>query len=203
VKSFADLTFKDRCGASAVALVEQRAHRRAIDLEKFCIAAEICGWGRYAARGDGGKLRFMNDNLSIAEIALGTEMDAVFDLMVVLRPHLRAESFATQVRAQEAQGYRLAGGHVAGRLVVLAGYRLTENLVRGRHLFVDDLVTAPSEQGKGYGEAMLRYLAGRAKEAEMTRVWLDSRDTARTFYEQVGFTVHTSLPCYIDVATLT
>jgi hypothetical protein len=49
---------------------------------------------------------------------------------------------------------------------------------------------------------MIRHLARLAKEAEISRIWLDSRDTARTFYEQVGFSVHTSMPCWIEVETL-
>jgi len=64
---------------------------------------------------------------------------------------------------------------------------------------VDDLVTAADEQGKGYGAAMLEHLKAVARSRGMSRLWLDSRDTARTFYERVGFTVHTSLPCWIDV----
>jgi GNAT superfamily N-acetyltransferase len=69
-------------------------------------------------------------------------------------------------------------------------------------LFVDDLVTAPSEQGRGYGKAMLRFVAQLAREKELPRVHLDSRDTARSFYEQLGFTMYTSVPCSIEVARL-
>ena len=35
------------------------------------------------------------------------------------------------------------------------------------------------------------------------RVYLDSRLTARSYYEQVGFTMLTSIPCWIDVDKLT
>ena len=107
-----------------------------------------------------------------------------------------------QVRAQQADGYRLIGGFADGRLVALAGFRFGLTLSRGAHLFVDDLVTAPAEQGKGFGTAMLQHLAGLARKKDVTQVWLDSRDTARTFYEKVGFKVHTSMPCCIDAERL-
>jgi GNAT superfamily N-acetyltransferase len=122
--------------------------------------------------------------------------------MSELRPRVRAADFVPQVRAQQREGYRLLGGSVGGRWVTLAGYRRATTLVRGRHLFVDDLVTAAGEQGKGYGTAMLARLCAIARAEGIERVYLDSRDTARTFYEQAGFTMHTSIPCFIEAGRL-
>jgi GNAT superfamily N-acetyltransferase len=142
--------------------------------------------------------------LTPVELEFDEQIAAAFDLMAVLRPHLRRESFIGQVRGQRAEsGYRLAGGFTPDdRLVVLAGYKRATTLARGPHLFVDDLVTAPAEQRKGYGRALLAYLAARAKEMNLERIWLDSRAAARTFYEQAGFTMHTSIPCFIDADAL-
>jgi GNAT superfamily N-acetyltransferase len=145
----------------------------------------------------------MTTELEIAELETDEAIAAVFPLMSELRPRVRREDFVPQVRTQQREGYRLLSGSVGGRAVTLAGYRWATTLVRGRHLFVDDLVTAAGEQGKGYGKAMLRHLAGIARAAGYDKVYLDSRDTARTFYERVGFTMHTSIPCSIDVARLT
>lgn len=144
----------------------------------------------------------MLTELEIAELTRDDELAAAYPLMAELRPRVKAEDFIPQVRAQQREGFRLLAGSVGGRPVTLAGYRITITLVRGRHLFVDDLVTAASAQGKGYGTAMLRRLAEIARAEGIDRVYLDSRDTARTFYEQVGFTMNTSIPCYIDVAAL-
>jgi GNAT superfamily N-acetyltransferase len=144
----------------------------------------------------------MLTELEIAELDRDDALAAAFPLMAELRPRVRTEDFIPQVRAQQREGYRLLGGSVGGRYVTLAGYRMATTLVRGRHLFVDDLVTAATEQGKGYGTAMLRRLAEIAGAEGVERVCLDSRDTARTFYEHVGFTMHTSIPCYIDAAAL-
>ncbi len=137
--------------------------------------------------------------LQISELTTPDAIAAAYDVMSTLRPHVARDAFVNQIIAQQREGYRLIGGAVAGRLVTLAGFHFALTLARGPHLFVDDLVTAPAEQGKGYGAAMLEHLKCLAAEQGMPRVWLDSRDTARTFYEQVGFSVHTSLPCWIDV----
>jgi GNAT superfamily N-acetyltransferase len=141
--------------------------------------------------------------LKIVELQTDGQIAAAYPLMSVLRPRVGADAFVHQVRAQQREGYRLLGGAVNDEWVVLAGYRLATTLSRGPHLFVDDLVTAPQHQGKGYATALLRHLAALARDQGLEKVWLDSRDTARTFYEQVGFTMHTATPCWIDVARLT
>jgi GNAT superfamily N-acetyltransferase len=144
----------------------------------------------------------MANPLQIVELETDGQIAAAYSLMSVLRPRIPAHAFLPQVRAQQREGYRLVGGSVDGQWVVLAGYRLSTTLSRGPHLFVDDLVTAPDHQGKGYATALLRHLAGLAKTRGLDKVWLDSRDTARAFYEQVGFMMHTSIPCSIDVTRL-
>jgi GNAT superfamily N-acetyltransferase len=144
----------------------------------------------------------MASGLNITELTETPEIAHAYQLMALLRPHLIEDRFVDQIRAQQQDGYRLIGGFVAGHLVALAGYRLARTLSRGPHLFVDDLVTAPADQGKGYGQAMLRHLANIAKNENLPRIWLDSRDTAKTFYQQTGFTLHTSIPCWIETEKL-
>jgi GNAT superfamily N-acetyltransferase len=144
----------------------------------------------------------MLTELEIVELERDEELAAVYPLMAELRPTLRGEAFTAQVREQQREGYRVLAGSVGGRPVSLAGYRLSTTLARGRHLFVDDLVTAATEQGKGYGTAMLRHLCAVARAEGIEKVYLDSRDTARTFYEQVGFTMFTSIPCCIEATAL-
>ena len=126
-------------------------------------------------------------------------IEGAYPLMAQLRPHLIEAEFVAVIRKQAADGYRLFGGFDAGRrLVALAGLRVSHTLSRGPHLFVDDLVTDESQRGRGYGKAMIRWLRAYASEQGLPAVHLDSRDTARGFYERVGFTFHTSIPCRID-----
>ena len=141
----------------------------------------------------------MGNGLTILRLVSDEAIAEAFAVMVELRPHLQRETFVEQVRAQERGGYRLLAGHEGDRIVVVAGFRIATTLARGRHLFVDDLVTAANRQGMGYGQTMLKYLARLARQEQIGRIWLDSRDSAKTFYEKVGFAMHTSLPCWIDV----
>lgn len=146
----------------------------------------------------------MPAELHVVELATDEQIDAAFDLMAVLRPSLRRNEFLRQVRTQEqSSGFRLAGGFdPGGRVVVLAGYKPASTLSRGPHLFVDDLITAPDLQGRGYGRAMLAYLANRARELGVTTICLESRNTAAGFYEKVGFTMSKGIPCSIEVERL-
>ena len=140
--------------------------------------------------------------INVRELTTAEDIAAAFAALAELRPHLRPETFVEVVRRQQRDGYRLFGGVAGGAIVVAAGVRDAHTLSRGPHLFVDDLVTLRSEQDKGYGTAMLRWLAGHAAERGFTRLYLDSRDTALGFYQQLGFTPLTAVPCWIDVQRL-
>jgi hypothetical protein len=46
---------------------------------------------------------------------------------------------------------------------------------------------------------MMRWLAARAAAEGLLRIDLDSRITARGFYERLGFTFHMSMPCWLEI----
>ena len=141
-------------------------------------------------------------SLSCRVLRTDDEITGAFPLMAVLRDRIRPDTFLADVRRQELQGYELIGAFADGRLVALAGVRRSHTLARGEHLFVDDLVTAPDDQRRGHGTALLRWLAARAHAEGVRRVYLDSRDTAKGFYERLGLSFLTSIPCWIDARQL-
>ena len=141
--------------------------------------------------------------MSITELTTDADLTRAFPVMAHLRDRTRPETFVTEIRRQQAEGYHLlARLDDTGRIVALAGYRESHTLFRGPHLFVDDLVTAPESRGQGHATALLRHIAQHARTRGIARVYLDSRNTAQGFYRQLGFTFHTSVPCYIDAAAL-
>ncbi len=140
--------------------------------------------------------------ITFRELRADEEIERAFPLMALLREHLLEETFLADVRQQQLQGYELLGAYDSGRLVALAGVRRTRTLSRGEHLFVDDLVTGPDVQRRGYGRQLMAWLARRCQAEGISRIHLDARVTASGFYEKLGFTFHTSVPCWIDTATL-
>ena len=141
-------------------------------------------------------------DMTIRLLESDADILAAFRLMSVLRERVSPDTFLAEVRRQQRDGYQLIGGFLDGTLVALAGSRPAHTLSRGEHVFVDDLVTDPDRRGEGHGTAMLAWIASRAKAAGIRRIYLDSRATASGFYEQVGFTMMTSIPCWIDVERL-
>lgn len=139
---------------------------------------------------------------TFAELRSDAAIAAAFPLMAALRDRIRAPTFVAEVRRQQCQGYELIGAFADGRLVALAGVRRTHTLARGEHLFVDNLVTDEGARGRGHGGALLRWVASRAAAEGIDRLYLDSRITARGFYEQAGFTFHSSIPCWVEIPKL-
>ena len=70
------------------------------------------------------------------------EVLALYPLMVQLRPQLAtAEESVQRWQRQMEQHYRLLALYRNGQPRALAGYRITENLVHDRFLYLDDLIT--------------------------------------------------------------
>jgi GNAT superfamily N-acetyltransferase len=110
-----------------------------------------------------------------------------------LRPHLGDDAAClAQIRRQREQGYRLLALWRDGSVIACAGYRLGENLIRGRFLYVDDLVTRGDERSHGHGERLLLALADMARQWDCRALTLDTGlDNARgqRFYLRQGLDI--------------
>jgi GNAT superfamily N-acetyltransferase len=117
--------------------------------------------------------------------------------LLVLRPHRGpADALVAGADAQRASGYRLAGSFEDGEedAAAVAGFRVTENLAWGRHLYVDDLVTRPDRRGRGHGGALMAWLAAEARRAGCGELHLDSgvgpdREDAHRLYFNSGLRI--------------
>src|SRR3954453_5892527 len=115
-----------------------------------------------------------------------------------LRPHhAPAGALVARADAQRAAGYRLVGAFDDGEddAAAVGGFRLTENLAWGRHLYVDDLVTRRDRRGRGHGAALMRWLAAEARRAGCAELPLDSgvgadRQDAHRLYFNCGMRIN-------------
>ena len=119
---------------------------------------------------------------------------ACLPLMRQLRPELTdAGDFLCRVQRQRvAQSYRLVYIARDGAPRALAGYRVTENLSAGPHLYVDDLVTDPEYRRRGFGRAMMRWLTEEARRLGLATMHLDSgvqRHVAHRLYISHGMDI--------------
>jgi GNAT superfamily N-acetyltransferase len=103
------------------------------------------------------------------------DIASCFVVLQQLRPHLAgAADLLARVRRQEAEGYQLLIASHGECIVGAAGYRIQENLIRGRFAYVDDLVVLKGKQRHGIGARLLDEVALRAKEAGCGWIVLDT-----------------------------
>ena len=135
----------------------------------------------------------MAEDLRMAVAESDAEILACFAVMRQLRPHLAdAPSFLAQVRRQAQQGYRLTAIWRGDQAVACAGWRLTENTVRGRFVYVDDLVTDEGARSTGLGDRLFDALVAEARALGCRAFVLDSGVTngaAHRFYFRKRMTV--------------
>lgn len=120
------------------------------------------------------------------------EIEACYEVMRQLRPHLSKDGFVEQVLRQRAVGYHLATLTSDGQVVVVAGFRISECLSWGRFLYVDDLVTDEGVRHSGFGRLMFQWLLEFARKNNCKVLHLDSgvqRYDAHRFYLRNGMKI--------------
>jgi GNAT superfamily N-acetyltransferase len=137
-------------------------------------------------------------NIKIAES--DTELARLSDVLLELRTAFTKDSLIAQIKAQQQTGYRVAYLESAGEVLCVAGFVVGTKLAWGKHLYVDDLVTAERHRSTGAGREMLDWLKEHARNLGCRQLELDSgvqRFGAHRFYLREGFHIsshHFSIP---------
>jgi GNAT superfamily N-acetyltransferase len=129
-------------------------------------------------------------NFAIKQAESDEAVRRCFPVMQALRPHLQDPgTFLARVRRQQAQsGWALIYVEDAGAPVACAGFRIGEWLSWGKALYVDDLICLESHRGKGFAEALMRWMEIHAREQGCQEFHLDSgtfRLPAHRFYHRL------------------
>lgn len=122
-------------------------------------------------------------------------LKAAFPVMRELRKHLDLDAFLAAVAVMRKEGYEIATLWDGDQVRAVAGYRLMTNLVCGRTMYVDDLVTSEGLRDKGYGKLLFAWLYREAKRLQCEMLHLDSgvhRHAAHGFYlgQRMAITSH-------------
>lgn len=128
----------------------------------------------------------------VKEMISDSEVLSTFLVMSQLRTHLNEEKYLERIKGMREHGYRLAAVVENGEIRCVAGFRIQDYLFRGKHLYVDDLVTDENARSKGHGKLMLDWLADEARENGCERFHLDSgvqRQEAHRFYFREGMSI--------------
>jgi GNAT superfamily N-acetyltransferase len=129
----------------------------------------------------------------IRDAVTDADIARCWPVLAQLRPHVAEDGFLARVRAMERGGFHLSFLEADGVVRAVAGWRLDDKLVRGRHVYVDDLVTDEATRSAGHGAALLAWLEDRARAAGCAAIELDSgmqRQRAHRFYFREGYFAH-------------
>ncbi len=132
----------------------------------------------------------MDNDIDFRHLAGEEELRGALAVMRELRPHLIDEdAFVRQIGRQRQQGYHLLAACRDGRPAALAGYRVTENLLYGKFVYVDDLVVTEAQQRHGLGGRLLHEVRQVAQAAGCRHFVLDTglhMAHAQRFYFRQG-----------------
>jgi len=86
------------------------------------------------------------------------DLERCYPVMKELRPHLSfADYLSIYDQSHASDGYEIVAIEDGGRIVAVMGYRFLSDFVRGKHGYVDDLVSTESARSKGLGAELLQF----------------------------------------------
>lgn len=128
--------------------------------------------------------------MSIKIATSDADLARVSDVLLELRTAFSKEALIAQIKVQQQAGYEVAYLEAAGEVLCVAGFLVGMKLAWGKHLYVDDLVTAERHRSTGAGKQMLDWLKAHALQLGCRQLQLDSgvqRFGAHRFYLREGF----------------
>jgi GNAT superfamily N-acetyltransferase len=121
-----------------------------------------------------------------------SEILSTFEIMKSLRENLKKKNYLSILRAQQKEGFKIVTLAAREKIKAIGGFRIINNLSRGKFLYVDDLVTKPQDRSKGYGSILFDWIKKYANDNNCKQVVLDSgvqRFGAHKFYLGKGMKI--------------
>ncbi|MBX9768781.1 MAG: GNAT family N-acetyltransferase [Bdellovibrionales bacterium] len=92
------------------------------------------------------------------QVQSSEDLKRCYPVLKELRSDLTFENYISiYEQAHTADGYELVAIEEHGKILALMGYRFLADYVRGRHLYIDDLVSTETARSKGLGAELLTY----------------------------------------------
>jgi GNAT superfamily N-acetyltransferase len=120
------------------------------------------------------------------------DLERISSVMLQLRTAFGKQALLAQIKEQMREGYKIAYVESDGEVLCVAGFVVGTKLAWGKHIYVDDLVTADRHRSKGAGAKMIDWLKDHARELGCEQLHLDSgvqRFGAHRFYLRHGFDI--------------
>jgi ribosomal protein S18 acetylase RimI-like enzyme len=118
------------------------------------------------------------------------DLKRCYPVMKELRPHLKYEDITIYHESHKRDGYEIAAIECAGAIAAVMGYRVLFDYVRGKHIYIDDLVSTEAARSQGLGAELLTFAEGIAKESDCKVLRLCTgieNERGVKFYEKNGW----------------
>lgn len=87
-----------------------------------------------------------------------SELERCYPVMKELRPHLSFEEYVSiYEQAHASDGYEIVAVEVQGQIIAVMGFRFLTDFVRGKHVYIDDLVSSEKLRSQGLGAELLLF----------------------------------------------
>jgi GNAT superfamily N-acetyltransferase len=94
----------------------------------------------------------------IFTVSSKAELERCYPVMKELRPHLSYEDYLSIYEdSHKADGYEIVAIEEKAEILAVMGYRYLSDYVRGKHIYIDDLVTTEKIRSKGLGAELLKF----------------------------------------------
>jgi len=130
--------------------------------------------------------------MKVGIVETDADIAKVAEVLLQLRSTFNRDSLIAAIRQQRELGYQIAYVESAGEVLCVAGFVVGRKLAWGKHIYVDDLVTAERHRSEGAGALMIEWLKNHARELGCAQLHLDSgvqRFGAHRFYLREGFDI--------------
>ncbi len=108
-----------------------------------------------------------SENIIEVDLRNSNDLDFAYPIMKQLRTHLDRKQFGELALAMAQENYRLWAYMEKNKALGLVSTRVYTDLVRGAHLYIDDLVTDANSRSRGIGAALLRHAEKIARELKL------------------------------------
>jgi GNAT superfamily N-acetyltransferase len=120
------------------------------------------------------------------------DLERCYPIIKELRPHLSFEDYISIYKqSHTSDGYEIVAIEEMEQILAVMGYRFISDFVRGKHVYVDDLVSTEKVRSQGLGAELLKFAESVAEETGCKSLRLCTgieNERGMKFYDRNGWT---------------
>lgn len=128
----------------------------------------------------------------IFTVTNSSDLERCYPVIKELRPHLSFDEYLSIYEQSHASdGYEIVAIEENEKILAVMGYRFLSDFVRGKHVYVDDLVSTENARSRGLGAELLTFAEAVAKETGCKSLRLCTgieNERAIKFYDRNAWT---------------